>query len=157
MISRQVASKKIEELLRRFYASRGSARRRVLRGAARVGWALGRVLGWVAVIGSRPWGLPAAVVSRPVHLSGEADLAPGPGLRRPPCCAATLTVKARRAARRARAAGPSVRWCPGLGATVVERAAKRSGRGAGAGCWQAAPFLEHLVCGVVAGQASLLG
>jgi len=60
-------------------------------------------------------------------------------------------------ARRARAAGPSVRWCPGLGATVVERAAERSGRGVGAWCWQVAPFLEYLVCGVVAGQASLLG
>ena len=40
----------------------------------RVGWAPGRVLGWVVVVGSRPWGLLAAVVSRPVHLSGEADL-----------------------------------------------------------------------------------
>ncbi|NEA68675.1 hypothetical protein [Streptomyces sp. SID12488] len=27
----------------------------------------------------------------------------------------------------------------------------------GCGCRQAAPFFEHLVCGVVAGQASLLG
>ena len=82
-----------------------------------------------------------------------AGTTPGSGRRRPPCCAATFTVKARRA----RAAGPSVRWCPGLGATVVERAAERSGRGVGAWCWQVAPFLEYLVCGVVAGQASLLG